>query len=67
MFDLDHVNACLHVARDMVLDQATTARGAHKRRLKNVEGAILDALGLVSRNGMTPAEWSAWAKRLRRG
>jgi hypothetical protein len=28
MFDLAHMNAALHVARDMLLSQATTARGA---------------------------------------
>ena len=53
-FDLDHVVAiCLHAARDLLLAQAEKARGPRRRRLKNVESAILDAIGAVARNGLT--------------
>ena len=40
MFDLDHVAACLHVARDLLIAQADKACGPHKRRLKAIESAI---------------------------
>lgn len=66
MSDLDRaVGACLHTARDLLLAQADKNRGRHKRQLKNIENAVLDAIGAISRQGMTPDERSAAAARMR--
>jgi len=61
--ELDAVCAALHVARDMLLTQADKARGPRRRRLKNIESAVLDALGALARQGMTIDEWRDAAER----
>ena len=68
MSDLDRaVDAALHVARDLLLAQADKTRGPHKRRIKNIEAAVLDAIGALSRRGLAPDEWSSAVARLRAG
>lgn len=63
MFDLDHVAICLHAVRDLLLAQADKARGPRKRRLKAIEASVLDAIGALSRQGMTIDEWRDAAER----
>jgi hypothetical protein len=59
--------ACLHVARDLLHGRAANARGSTKRKLKNVEAAVLDAIGSVVRQGLTAEEFQAAAAKMRRG
>jgi hypothetical protein len=63
----DQASACLHVARDLVLAQVEGERGPRKRKLKNIEAAVLDAIGSVARQGLTAEEFQAAAAKMRSG
>jgi hypothetical protein len=62
IIDLDPVCTVLHAAVGLL-----RASSAPKRRIRNIESAIFDAIGAISRQGMTPDEWSAAAARMRAG
>ena len=61
--ELGPVSACLHVARNLLLAQAEKAHGPRRRRLKHIEGAVLDAIVAVARRGLTPDEYRAMTER----
>jgi hypothetical protein len=62
----DQAVACLHVARDMLLARVEGARGPRKRKLKNIEAAVLDAICAVSRQGLTVEGYRATVAKTRR-
>ncbi len=63
----NQVLACLHVARDLLLAQIEGARGPRKRKLKNIEAPVLDAIGAIARQGLTVEESrAAFAEMMRR-
>jgi hypothetical protein len=55
-----------HASRDIVLAQIKGARGLQRRKLKNVEAALLDVIGVVARQGLTVEEYGAAVADLRR-
>jgi hypothetical protein len=57
--------ACLHVARDILLARAAEERGSTKRKLKNIEAAVLDAIGTISRQGLTVEDYGAAVAKMR--
>ncbi len=61
----DQALACLHVARDLLLARAANERGPRKRKLKNIEATVFDAIGAVSRQGLTVEEFRTAAAQLR--
>ena len=63
--DLHIAGACLHTARQTLLDQIAGERGESKRRLKVVLAAVEDALAAVARRGLTSEEYFAGIKALR--
>jgi hypothetical protein len=67
MLDPLPVDASLHVARDLLLAQADKTRGSRKRRLMNIEAAVLDAIGSLTRQGLTTHEWRAAVARMPAG
>jgi hypothetical protein len=58
--------ACLHVARDLLHARAVNARGSTKRKLRNIEAAVFDAIGTISRQGLTVEEFRAAVAAMRR-
>jgi hypothetical protein len=58
------VNALLHTARTLLLEAAEGKRGAPRKRLRNIEGAVLAAIGAVACRGMTGDEILAWREQL---
>jgi hypothetical protein len=61
----DRALACLHVARDLLHASAANERGSTKRKLKNIEVAVFDVIGTVSRQGLTVEEFQAAAAKMR--
>jgi hypothetical protein len=67
MYDnsLRQVNALLHTARTLLLEAAEGKRGTPRKRLKNIEGAVLAAIGAVACQGLTGDEIRAWRESQR--
>jgi hypothetical protein len=63
----NQASACLHTARQILHDRAANERGPRKRKIKNIEAAVLDAIGAVSRQGLTAEEFQAAAAKMRSG
>ena len=57
---IDAAAAALHTARQIVHDRAAAACGSRRRKLKNIESAIMDAIGAIARQGLTVNEIQAW-------
>jgi hypothetical protein len=57
---LRQVNALLHTARTLLLEAAKGKRGTPRKRLKNIEDAVSDAIGAVACQGLTGDEIRAW-------
>jgi cob(I)alamin adenosyltransferase len=56
LLDLDDVNACLHAARHLLHTRAGDRCGDTKRRLKAIESAVFDAIGVLARQGLSAEE-----------
>lgn len=54
--------AGLHPVRDMLLEAKANARGAHRRRIQDVEDAVMDAIGAAARQGLSGEEVRAVRK-----
>jgi hypothetical protein len=62
----DQALACLQTASQILHNRAANERGSKKRKLKNMETAVDDAIGSISRRGLTVEEYRAAVAKMRR-
>lgn len=61
-------DAALHTARESLRERLAAERNPRRhRQIKNIESAVMDAIGAVSRQGLTVDEFQVAATRLRAG
>jgi hypothetical protein len=61
----DQALACLQTASQILHNRAANERGSKKRKLKNMETAVDNAIGAISRRGLTVDEYQAAVATMR--
>jgi hypothetical protein len=65
--DIAPALSVLHDAHDLLRYQVDKSRGTRKRRIKYVKDIVSNAIGAISRQGLTVDEWRAAVERMSAG